>query len=199
MNEDRFTIRALKFLKSFFKVKRYKIWYLFPGARRGTGTKQVPIDLTAGYSQKYSWCRIFLFLNPQQPPEQELITRNVSDPRRAVDSLKCTKNAIMRDCSSPVTDTQISPEIGLGHLLSILSTLPKWTFLILGRRETRIQERQYFSFCCCSGEGVPGGGDIETGVQSRHQGRRPILGLPSSSNQQSGQKSGGHLGDQSAL
>ena len=84
MNEDRFTIRALKFLKSFFKVKRYKIWYLFPGARRGTGSKQVPIDLTAGYSQKYSWCRIFLFLNPQQPPEQELITRNVSDPRRAV-------------------------------------------------------------------------------------------------------------------
>ena len=88
------------------------------------------------------------------------------------------------------------------HLLSILSTLPKWTFLILVREKAWIKGvAQYSRFILLFSpeERIPGGGHFQAGLQARHQRRRQILGLSSSSNQQNWQESWGHLGDQSAL
>ena len=86
-------------------------------------------------------------------------------------------------------------------------------FIILFSRQRRtVRQGWFFEFflgtcnCICimlvfvfAGEGVPGGGDVKAGVQARHWGRRPILGLQSSSHKQSWQESRGYLGDQSAL
>ena len=114
--------------------------------------------------------------------------------------------------SSQMDLSHTCPQIGLNPAKAGLEAIFKIYHLVIFQPKKEGAPGVVFEFflgiciCICimlvfvfAGKGVPGGGNVKTGVQAKHWGRRPILGLSGSSHKQGWQESRGYLGDQSAL